>query len=59
MPDLKPLRQVVEAWYRLVLLRRRGGSEWVATVEQLRRGEPLPAQGEPFEVEKFIARHLA
>jgi hypothetical protein len=59
MHDLKPLRHVVEAWYRLVLLRRRGGSEWVATQEQLRRGGPLPAQGEPFEVEEFIARHVA
>jgi hypothetical protein len=57
--DLKPLGHVVEAWYRLVLLRRHGGTRWAATEEQLRRGEPPPADGEPLEVEEFIARHLA
>jgi hypothetical protein len=57
--DLTPLGHVVEAWYRLVLLRRHGGARWVATEEQLRRGERPPADGEPLEVEEFIARHLA
>jgi Family of unknown function (DUF6247) len=57
--DLKPLDHVVEAWYRLVLLRRHGGARWAATEEQLRRGHPPPADDEPLEVEEFIARHLA
>ncbi len=57
--DLKPLGHVVEAWYRLVLLRRHGGAKWAATEEQLRRGDRPPADGEPLEVEQFIARHLA
>jgi hypothetical protein len=56
--DLKPLGHVVEAWYRLILLRRHGGARWTATEEQLRRGEPPSADGEPLEVEEFIARHL-
>jgi hypothetical protein len=48
----------VEAWYRLVLLRRHGGPRWAATDERLRRGDRPPAEGEPLEVEEFIARHL-
>jgi hypothetical protein len=50
---------VVEAWYRLVLLRRHGGPKWAASEERLRRGDRPPADGEPLEVEEFIARHLA
>jgi hypothetical protein len=48
--DLKPLGHVVEAWYRLMLLRRHGGARWAATEEQLRRGDQPPADGEPLEV---------
>ena len=57
--DLKPLGRVVEAWYRLVLLRRHGGPRWTATEEQLRRGDRPATDDEPLEVEEFIARHLA
>ncbi len=57
--DLQPLGHLVEAWYRLVLLRRHGGPEWAATEEQLRRGDRPPAEGEPLEVEEYIARHIS
>jgi hypothetical protein len=57
-PRPQAVGHVVEAWYRLVLLRRHGGPRWPATEAQLRRGEPPTAEGEPLEVEEFIARQL-
>jgi hypothetical protein len=56
--DLKPLGHLVEAWWRLVLLRRHGGSTWAQTEAQLRAGSPPPAEHAPLEAEEFIARQL-
>jgi hypothetical protein len=56
--DLKPLGHVVEAWWRLVLLRRHGGAAWAQTEAQLRAGHTPPAELAPVEVEELIARQL-
>ena len=57
--DLRPLAHAVEAWYRLVFVRERGGPAWAALEERLRRGGEPTWDSDPLEVEEAINRYLS
>ena len=56
--DLRPLADVVEAWYRVVVVRRHAGASWVENEARLRAGEEPAWDGDPLEAEEFIGRTL-
>jgi Family of unknown function (DUF6247) len=57
--ELGALGHVVEGWWRMVLVRRRGGWRWAVTEARLWRGEELEWESEPLDVEAAISRYLS
>jgi hypothetical protein len=56
--DLRLTGYVVEAWARMLRVRREGGARWAAIEARLRRGEEPDWDGEPLEGDQAIQRIL-
>jgi hypothetical protein len=56
--DLRLTGYVVEAWARMLRVRREGGARWAALEARLRRGEEPEWDGEPLEGGAAIQRIL-
>jgi hypothetical protein len=56
--DLRLTGYVVEAWARMLRVRREGGARWAELEARLRRGEEPEWDGEPLEGRAAIQRIL-